>query len=194
MPMITPELLQRVGVRADRAQVWAPALEAARGVGEITAPLRAAHLLAQMLHEASMLSLLVELWGPSQVPAQARYEMRADLGNTQTGDGYRYRGRGPIQVTGRGNYRMVRDELRRLGVAGVPDFEARPDDLLVPTWGALAAAAWWRRNGANRWADADDGRAVSGLVNRGKPGLLAMHLPERLALLARCTSALSCAG
>lgn len=192
--MITPELLQRVGVRADRSKAWAPALEVARGVGEITTPLRAAHLLAQTLHESSALSLLVELWGPSQVPAQARYETRADLGNTQPGDGYRYRGRGPIQVTGRRNYAMARDELRQLGVSGVPDFEARPDDLLVPTWGALAAAAWWRRNGANKWADYDDGRAVSGLVNRGSPELRAMHLPERLALLAKCKTALSCAG
>lgn len=51
-----------------------------------------------------------------------------------------------------------------------------------------------RRNGANKWADYDDGRAVSGLVNRGSPELRAMHLPERLALLAKCKTALSCAG
>jgi hypothetical protein len=39
-----------------------------------------------------------EIWNPKQVPAQARYEGRADLGNTQPGDGMRFMGRGLIQI------------------------------------------------------------------------------------------------
>jgi putative chitinase len=66
---------------------------------EVTTPLRQAAFLAQLAHESGQFRFMEEIWGPT--PAQRRYEGRRDLGNIQPGDGFRYKGRGPIQITGR---------------------------------------------------------------------------------------------
>jgi len=72
----------------------------------IKTPLQKAHFLAQCAHESGNFIYTKEIWGPSG--AQQRYEGRRDLGNTQPGDGYRFAGRGYIQVTGRANYSQFR--------------------------------------------------------------------------------------
>lgn len=187
--MITPAVLSAAGCAPAVAAAWAPMLEAARGFGDLTTPVRAAQWLTQLLHESGRLRFVVEIWGPEQVPAQARYEGHKGLGNTRPGDGRRFRGRGPLQITGRANYARARDKMRAAGIA-CPDFEADPDALADPRWGALAAALWWRNNGANAWADRDDTRAVSGLVNRGDPRKPAMHLDRRIALREQLREAL----
>lgn len=179
--MLTPELLRAVGVRSASASTWAPHLAAAAPHADITTPLRVAAWVAQIAHESGRLVYVSEIWGPTAV--QRRYEGRADLGNVQQGDGQRFLGRGPIQVTGRANYRMVRDELRAAGI-DCPDFEAVPKLLENPQWGALAAAAWWRRNKVNAYADSRNIAAVSSLVNRGRVGLPALGAVERATLFA----------
>ena len=168
------------GVPADRAMRWAPHLEEAMRVAALTTPHQRAAFLAQVLHESGMLRYVREIWSPAQVPAQARYEGRADLGNVNPGDGLKYRGRGPLQVTGRANYRLATQRIRAMpGVTGVPDFEQRPELLEDPRWGSLAAAAWWIANRAGQLTTIDE---VSGLVNRGSPTKVAMHAAERRAL------------
>lgn len=92
-----------------------------------------------------------------------------NLGNTEPGDGYRYRGRGLIQLTGRANY-------RRTG----PEYEVNPDLLLVPAGSVKAAVDYWRTRGINPRADADDVVGVTKLVNGGDKGL-----DERRALTDR---------
>ena len=64
-----------------------------------------AQFLAQVMHESGGLRYVREIWGPTK--AQARYEGRKDLGNTQPGDGKRFMGRDVIQVTGRANHRAL---------------------------------------------------------------------------------------
>ena len=182
--IITPELLQRLGVSAQRAAAWAPALAAAAPLADITTPLRVAAWLAQIVHESGALAFVREAWNPAQVPAQARYEGRKDLGNIYPGDGRKFLGRGPLQVTGRANYARCRDDLRSLGMRDCPDLEEHPEMLELPALGAAAAAAWWRRNRVNVVADRGDIDNVSSIVNRGRPGLVAMHQQQRRDLYA----------
>lgn len=70
----------------------------------------------------------------------------AALGNTLPGDGWKYRGRGPMQFTGKDNY------VRFFRAAGLPD-DTDPDRLLEPTLGAESAAWIWERDGCNTLAD-----------------------------------------
>lgn len=188
--IITPELLQRLGVASQRAAAWAPALAAAAPLADITTPIRVAAWLSQIVHESGALVYVREIWNPAQVPAQARYDGRKDLGNICPGDGRRFLGRGPIQVTGRANYSRCRDDLRSLGLRDCPDLEEHPEMLELPALGAAAAAAWWRRNRVNVVADRGDIDNVSSIVNRGRPGLVALHQQERRELYAIACRAL----
>lgn len=166
-PTINPALLRAAtGCTPDQAARFAWPLAAACEHYGITTPLRVAHFLAQVGHESGALRWVREIWGPT--PAQARYEGRRDLGNTQPGDGRRYMGRGLIQTTGRANYRRVSERLRD---RGAPDFEAMPELLEQPEWAAWSAADYWAMRDINAAADADDLQRVTRLVNGGLNGI-----------------------
>lgn len=175
------------GCPMPRAQVWAPHLDAAMLLFEINSPARAADFIAQVGHESLGLLYSAETWGPAQVPAQVTYERdpaqpwgpqlkRGDrnfkawcLGNSEPGDGRRFAGHGPIQVTGRSNHRQARDDLRAMGIPDVPDFEADPLELTKPRWGSMAAGNFWRRNGLNALADAGKFLEQSARINGANP-------------------------
>lgn len=91
---------------------------------------------------------------------------RKNLGNTQPGDGWRFRGRGIKQLTGRDNYRRFsRAWLGDESLLENPDRVANPD-------GAVASAIWfWRANGLNEIADRGSVDAVTKVVNGGTLGL-----------------------
>jgi putative chitinase len=89
---------------------------------------------------------------------------RDNLGNDQPGDGWRFRGRGAKQTTGRSNYGKVRD------VTGL-DVLDRPELLEDPDTGMKAACIYWQDRGCNALADADDVTALSIRINGGQNGL-----------------------
>lgn len=168
--LIDADMLARAaGCRADAAARWFPHIEPAMAAFEINTLRRAAAFLGQIGHESGGLRFVRELWGPT--PAQTRYEGRKDLGNVKPGDGFRYRGRGLIQVTGRANYVRTRDSLRLYFGSTVPDFEAQPEKLEEPRWAAMSAAMFWKQNGLNALADADESLKITKRINGGTNGL-----------------------
>ena len=156
--------------------------------GVTTNERRLSHFLAQVLHESGGLTLTVEslrysavrmtqVW-PSRFAtvAEARPyvgdpEKLANkvyggrLGNTAPGDGWKYIGRGLIQLTGRENY-------TRVGAALGVDLVADPELVLRPEFSLSAAAVIWRDAGCNALADLDDLRRVTKAINGGYIGLL----------------------
>lgn len=166
--MTPQELAECTGARIDRATTFLPYIESAMDEFDISTPERKAAFLANVGHESGGLHWLVELWGPT--PQQARYEGRADLGNTEPGDGYRYRGRGLVQLTGRANYAKAGEAL------GV-DLVSKPEQLGLPELAARSAAWFWDSNGINEIADTGDFVKCCKRVNGGTNGLA-----ERLAL------------
>lgn len=127
--------------------------------------MRLAFFLANVGVESGGFAFSREIWGPTAT--QAGYEGRADLGNTQPGDGFRFRGAGDISSTGRFNFAKVRDRLRKR-FPDVPDFEADPDQLGQLPWAALSAADFIDRVGANQYADALNFDAYCDVINRGR--------------------------
>lgn len=129
-------------------------------------PHRLSYLLGQVLLEGGAFKYDRELWGPT--PAQARYDLRLDLGNTPEadGDGYKFRGRGPIQITGRANYRAFTAWARRLDPSA-PDFEADPDAVNLDPWEGLGPLWYWSVNRLNVPADAGDIKVITKRINGG---------------------------
>lgn len=117
-----------------------------------------------------------------QAIANNAYVNRMGNGPESSGDGWKHRGRGPIQNTGKANHAGMRDTLRAKGVRGVPDFEATPEQLEVPRWGALAAAAFWDARNLNRLADANQFDQITQRVNGGQTGAADRRVRHERAL------------
>lgn len=112
--------------------------------------------------------------------------MAARLGNTRPGDGYRYRGGGILQTTGRGNY-------QKLGRACGVDFESSPELVVSAEHALKPALAEWGEGGLNAYADRDDVLAVSRGVNLGNPRSSATPngMAGRRAWLAKAKQAIT---
>lgn len=152
-------LFSRFGAAPERASELA--LAANVHVGEYgidETPLRLCHFMAQLAHESDNFHAMEEY------ASGAAYEGRKDLGNTQPGDGKRFKGRGPIQLTGRANYR---DYGQRLGI----DFERHPEIAAIPSIGMLTACTYWMVKGLNALADKDDLTGITKRINGGTNGL-----------------------
>jgi putative chitinase len=131
-------------------------------------PHRLAQYLAQLMHESAAFTFDRELWGPTA--AQKRYEGRKDLGNTVKGDGSKYRGRGPLQITGRANYRAFTAWARKLDPKA-PNFENDPEAVNTDPWEGLGPIWFWDAHGLNRYADAGDVEMITRKINGGLNGL-----------------------
>jgi putative chitinase len=134
---------------------------------DISTPRRRAAFLANVIHESGNFRYMTELWGREPTKWQAKYEGHVGLGNTHKGDGYRFRGRGPIQITGRANYRDMTNWIREV-MPDAPDFEQEPELLATPQWGCMAAACWWQHHHCNACADSGEIQKTRRIVNGPK--------------------------
>jgi putative chitinase len=158
---VTPSAGGDKGGTAARGGSEQSLLTAAKAAG-INDATELAQFMAQMAHESGDFRYLQEIWGPTS--AQKGYEGRKDLGNTQPGDGYKFRGRGYVQLTGRANYRAFG------GMIGA-DLENNPDLASQPDIAAKLAVAYWRTRVKSRVRDFENTRAVTKLINGGFNGL-----------------------
>jgi putative chitinase len=124
---------------------------------EVNTYLRVCHFIAQCAHESASFTTLEEFASGSA------YEGRRDLGNTQRGDGVKYKGRGIIQLTGRANYRTFG---KNLGY----DLEGNPELAEKPEISVLTALEYWKSRGLNAFADKDDVTTITRRINGGLNG------------------------
>ena len=169
--MLTIEQLQAImpQLPAAKRTTYFPFLTAAVTEFGIDQPARTAAFLAQLAHESAQFKFMEEIWGPTA--AQRRYEppdkLATTLGNTEPGDGFRFKGRGPIQVTGRANYRRFGDLL------GL-DLVATPAQAASPEVAFRIAALFWSKKGLNELADRvtpEAFREITRRINGGFNGL-----------------------
>lgn len=180
---------------------WAQALLAAMPKWEISTPLREAAFIAQLAHESVEMTHVEENLNYSATALAATfprvfptvddaapyahqperianlvYANRLGNGSLQSGDGWHYRGRGPIQLTGRENYRMC-------GLAIQQPLEEFPELVLRPSIGCEVACWYWRSHGLNELADAHEFAKITKAINGGMIG----HA-ERVAYYIRAKS------
>jgi putative chitinase len=158
-------------------------------------PLRLAHFMAQVLHESDGLANQIEslnysaerlpkVWpsrfkptGPLDPADFAHNQQKLGnevyggrMGNTGPNDGFTYRGRGLLQLTGKDSYREATATLRAQS-PDAPDFVDVPDAVFSAQWCLAVAVAEWASKGCNALADEDDIRKVTKAINGGLIGL-----------------------
>lgn len=191
MVALEPALLSQLfpACEASRLAVYAPHMRAALDEFGITTPARIAAWVAQVGHESrdltrweegfgytaerlravfprqfSSLDLARNYAGDRVATANRVYANRNGNGSETSGDGWRYRGRGPIQLTGRLNYRAA---SRALGI----DLEADPELALRPEHAFRIACWYWASRHLNELADRDDVVTITRRINGGLNGL-----------------------
>lgn len=171
--MITGAQLQSIMPFAKaRIPAFIEPLNAAMHEFHINSPIRQAAFIAQIAHESGELRYVKE------IASGSAYEGRKDLGNTQPGDGMKYKGRGLIQITGRNNYLECG---KALGV----DLVTQPELLETNDLACRSAAWFWASHGLNDLADKGDYIRICRRINGGLNGY-----QERLVYHARAKMAL----
>lgn len=161
---LTLPVLRRVCPTVSSAKLaeYLPLINDTLAAFEINTRMRVAAWLANVVHESGEFKWMKEL------ASGAAYEGRKDLGNTEPGDGIRFKGRGPIQITGRANYRAFTTWSKAQGHPH--DFEDTPTLLEEPKWGFLAAGWFWDSRKLNEIADVADMRRITRRINGGLNG------------------------
>lgn len=156
---LTYELLKKCMPYASEENItkFTPALNMTMERYEINTPRREAAFLAQIAHESGSLRYVEE------IATGEAYEGRKDLGNTEPGDGKRFKGRGLIQITGRFNYEALSAALNY-------DFVKEPEKLELPGAASLSAGWFWHLKDLNRLADIDAFKKITQRINGGLNG------------------------
>jgi putative chitinase len=182
---ITAAHLQALGI----ADEWLDLLNVAMQRFNINTPKRMAAFIGQCAHESANFAMLTEnlnyrmeslvrVWPrhfptldvaaqyhrkPEQIANRA-YANRMGNGPEASGDGWKFRGRGLIQLTGKDNYQLASDALR-------VDLVANPDAVTEPAMAAMTAAWFWNKRGLNELADNGDNETISRRINGGTHGM-----------------------
>lgn len=189
--MLSPQEFKELFPRCQDPEGWVKAMNVAFRKYDISTPVRQAAFIAQCGHESGGWSTLVENLNYSAKSLNAvfpKYFMKAGRnaeeyahqpekianivyadrmgnGDTASGDGFRYRGRGPIQITGKSNYAAFNASFGA-------DVINRPDLVQENKEIALMAAIWfWNTNDLNKLADVQDIKAMTKRINGGYIGL-----------------------
>jgi len=151
----------------ERYQELCPAFNAALIQADCTTVDRVAMFCAQVGHESAGLRYMEE------IASGAAYEWRNDLGNVYAGDGVRYKGRGPIQITGRYNYGKLSQWAAEQGIVSSPTyFVDNPTELAGNEYGFLGPVWYWTvARDMNYYADNRDLLGATKAVNGGTNGL-----------------------
>jgi putative chitinase len=187
--ILTKEQLAQIIPKNPYKDYWYHALEQALPDYDINTPPRVAAFLAQCAHESGEFMFLQEnlnykaeslmrVW-PRYFPsmdvarqyahkpemiANRAYGGRMGNGPEETGDGWKFCGRGLIQLTGRSNYQAFADSIET-NIEDIPHY-------LATFEGAVQSACWfWENNNLNRWADAGDMLTLTKKINGGTLGL-----------------------
>ncbi len=152
---LEPEKLAKVSKRATK---YYSHIVSSMGVASITTRQRTCCYIAQLAHESDGFNTLEEY------ASGAAYEGRTDLGNTQKGDGKRFKGRGAIQLTGRSNYAKASQDLG-IDLVSNPSIVSENPEL------AFKVSAWyWNTNNLNSYCDAGDFKGLTRAINGGLNG------------------------
>lgn len=197
------EQLIRAGIHPTQAKAFAEPLRAAMAMHDISTAQRQAGFIAQAAYESANFSRLEEnlyyttekaaraAFGARVVPHLDRilrnpqamanfvYAGRNGNGDEASGDGWRYRGRGIFQLTGRANYRAASAGLG-LGMAYVH----APERVAEPSDAALTAAWFWRSNDCNQLVESGNFDMTTRVIN----GPAMLHKAERRALFGLALS------
>lgn len=166
--MITDAQIRRMFPNAGaRLDPHLPFIGPALAEFKLDVPKRAAAFLAQAAEESGEYRYMHE------IASGEEYEGRADLGNIQPGDGVRFKGGGPFQITGRANYFAC---SAALGV----DLIASPEKIQEPQYATASACWYWGTRSLSKLADVDWFREITRRINGGYNGL-----SERVAYWAR---------
>jgi putative chitinase len=202
--MVTEDSLKQIMPKLPDVARALPPLQSAMSEFEVNTPLREAAFLAQIAHESAELTRFVENLNyganglmatfsryfpdtgkakqyernPEKI-ANYVYANRIGNGGEASGDGWRFRGRGPIQITGRDNY------AKYGGLLSV-DLVNNPDQAATPEVGFRIAGVYWRQNGLNELADAGMIETITERIN----GKQKLGLAERIEYYTRAKVAL----
>lgn len=171
------------------AQSYIPLFDEILSEYSINTPLRKAYFLSQITHESGGFRYVKEnlyysskalysvfrkyfptlkvadtyARSPERI-ANKVYANRLGNGNEESGDGWKYKGRGLIQLTGKSNYEQLSQSFDE-------DFVNNPDLLTIPKWAISSACWYWQKRNINKYADLDDIHMVTKLINGGFNGL-----------------------
>lgn len=190
----TEQKLANILTRNKKVHEWYEAMVTQLPQFEVTTVNRVAAFVAQCAHESAGFTVLSENLNYSaealnklfpkyfknanrdSTPYHRKPEMIANViyanrmgnGDTASGDGYRYRGRGPIQLTGKANYLAFATDFFEDPETVMNDPDIVKDD--IPT--CLYSALWfWNKNKLNKYADAGDIKGMTKVINGGYIGL-----------------------